>query len=239
VLAHKPYVWGSIDRFCGQVTVFWEDAPDAPDGRRRGLNYRDLYPAPPPPGAVPSCADGGVLGVLCASIGSIMATEAIKLITGIGESLLGRVLIYDALAMSHHTVAIRKDPQAPAVTALIDYDAFCGPVCDVTDATITASQLRDLMASGAPIALIDVREPAEWAINRISGAVLVPKSAIDGGEALTGLPGDATLVLYCKTGVRSAQALAVLHRAGFGDALHLYGGIVAWARELEPDMAMY
>lgn len=241
VLAHKPYVWGSIDRFCGQVTVFWEDAPDAPDGRRRGLNYRDLYPAPPPPGAVPSCAEGGVLGVLCASIGSMMATEAIKLITGIGESLLGRVLIHDALAMSHHTVAIRKDPQAPAVTALIDYDAFCGPVCDVavTDATITASQLRDLMASGAPIALIDVREPAEWAINRISGAVLVPKSAIDGGEALAGLPGDATLVLYCKTGVRSAQALAVLHRAGFGDALHLYGGIVAWARELEPDMAMY
>jgi adenylyltransferase/sulfurtransferase len=239
VLAHRPYVWGAIDRFCGQVAVFWEDAPDAPDGRRRGLNYRDLYPAPPPPGAVPSCAEGGVLGVLCASIGSMMATEAIKLITGIGESLLGRVLIHDALAMSHHTVAIRKDPQAPAVTALIDYDAFCGPVCDVTDATITASQLRDLMASGAPIALIDVREPAEWAINRISGAVLVPKSAIDGGEALTGLPGDATLVLYCKTGVRSAQALAVLHRAGFGDALHLYGGIVAWARELEPDMAMY
>jgi len=239
VLAHKPYVWGAIDRFCGQVAVFWEDAPDAPDGRRRGLNYRDLYPVPPPPGAVPSCAEGGVLGVLCASIGSMMATEAIKLITGIGESLLGRVLIYDALAMSHHTVAIRKDPQAPAVTALIDYDAFCGPVCDVTDATITASQLRDLMASGAPIALIDVREPAEWAINRISGAVLVPKSAIDGGEALTGLPGDATLVLYCKTGVRSGQALAVLHRAGFDDALHLYGGIVAWARELEPDMAMY
>lgn len=241
VLAHKPYVWGSIDRFCGQVAVFWEDAPDAPDGRRRGLNYRDLYPAPPPPGAVLSCAEGGVLGVLCASIGSMMATEAIKLITGIGESLLGRVLIHDALAMSHHTVAIRKDPQAPAVTALIDYDAFCGPVCDVgvTDATITASQLRDLMASGAPIVLIDVREPAEWAINRISGAVLVPKSAIDGGDALAGLPGDAVVVLYCKTGARSAQALATLHRAGLRDAVHLEGGIVAWARQFEPDMAMY
>ena len=241
VLAHRPYVWGSIDRFCGQVAVFWEDAPDAPDGRRRGLNYRDLYPAPPPPGAVPSCAEGGVLGVLCASIGSMMATEAIKLITGIGESLLGRVLIHDALAMSHHTVAIRKDPQAPAVTALIDYDAFCGPVCDVgvTDATITASQLRDLMASGAPIVLIDVREPAEWAINRISGAVLVPKSAIDGGDALAGLPGDAVVVLYCKTGARSAQALATLHRAGLRDAVHLEGGIVAWARQFEPDMAMY
>jgi adenylyltransferase/sulfurtransferase len=241
VLAHKPYVWGSIDRFCGQVAVFWEDAPDAPDGRRRGLNYRDLYPAPPPPGAVLSCAEGGVLGVLCASIGSMMATEAIKLITGIGESLLGRVLIHDALAMSHHTVAIRKDPQAPAVTALIDYDAFCGPVCDVgvTDATITASQLRDLMASGAPIVLIDVREPAEWAINRISGAVLIPKSAIDGGDALAGLPGDAVVVLYCKTGARSAQALATLHRAGLRDAVHLEGGIVAWARQFEPDMAMY
>ena len=241
VLAHKPYVWGSIERFCGQVTVFWENAPDAPDGGRRGLNFRDLYPDPPPPGAVPSCSEGGVLGVLCASIGSVMATEAIKLITGVGESLLGRVLIHDALAMSHHTVAIRKDPQAPVVTALIDYDAFCGPVCDVAgvDSTITPSQLRDLMASGAAVALIDVREPAEWAINRISGAVLVPKPAIDSGDALAGLPRNATVVLYCKTGVRSAQALAALHRAGFGDALHLGGGIVAWARELEPDMAMY
>ena len=242
VLAHKPYIWGSIYRFSGQVSVFWEDAPDGPGGDKRGINYRDLYPEPPPPGSVPSCAEGGVLGILCASIASVMGTEAIKLITGIGESLLGRVLIYDALAMSYRTIEIRKDPAAPAITALIDYEAFCGAVPDVAappDSTITPPQLRDLMASGAAIALIDVREPAEWEINRISGAVLIPKSAFDSGAALAGLPADATAVLYCKTGVRSAQVLETLRRAGFSGVRHLQGGIVAWAQQLEPDMAMY
>ena len=242
VLAHKPYIWGSIYRFSGQVSVFWEDAPDGPGGNKRGINYRDLYPEPPPPGSVPSCAEGGVLGILCASIASVMGTEAIKLITGIGESLLGRVLIYDALAMSYRTIEIRKDPAAPAITALIDYEAFCGAVPDVAappDSTITPPQLRDLMASGAAIALIDVREPAEWEINRISGAVLIPKSAFDSGAALAGLPADATAVLYCKTGVRSAQVLETLRRAGFSGVRHLQGGIVAWAQQLEPDMAMY
>jgi len=242
VLAHKPYVWGAIYRFAGQVSVFWEDAPDGPDGQKRGINYRDLYPEPPAPGAVPSCAEGGVLGILCASIASVMVTEAIKLITGIGESLLGRVLIYDALAMTYRTIEIRKDPDAPAITALIDYEAFCGAVPDVAalpDSTITPPQLRELMASGANIALIDVREPVEWEINRIPGATLIPKSAIDSSEALAGLPQNATVVLYCKTGVRSAQALSVLHQAGFAGALHLQGGIVAWAQQLDPDMAMY
>jgi adenylyltransferase/sulfurtransferase len=242
VLAHKPYIWGSIYRFSGQVSVFWEDAPEGPDGEKRGLNYRDLYPEPPPPGAVPSCAEGGVLGILCASIASVMGTEAIKLITGIGESLLGRVLIYDALAMSHRTIEIRKDPAAPAITALIDYEAFCGAVPDVAappDSTITPPQLRDLMASGATVALIDVREPAEWEINRISGAVLIPKSAFDSGAALADLPADATAVLYCKTGVRSAHVLEMLRQAGFSGVRHLQGGIVAWAQQLEPDMAMY
>ena len=242
VLAHKPYIWGSIYRFSGQVSVFWEDAPEGPDGEKRGLNYRDLYPEPPPPGSVPSCAEGGVLGILCASIASVMGTEAIKLITGIGESLLGRVLIYDALAMSYRTIEIRKDPAAPAITALIDYEAFCGAVPDVVappDSAITPPQLRDLMASGATIALIDVREPAEWEINRISGAVLIPKSAFDSGAALADLRADATAVLYCKTGVRSAQVLETLRRAGFSGVRHLQGGIVAWAQQLEPDMAMY
>lgn len=242
VLAHKPYIWGSIYRFSGQVSVFWEDAPEGPDGEKRGLNYRDLYPEPPPPGSVPSCAEGGVLGILCASIASVMGTEAIKLITGIGESLLGRVLIYDALAMTYRTIEIRKDPAAPTITALIDYEAFCGAVPDVAappDSTITPPQLRDLMASGATIALIDVREPAEWEINRISGAVLIPKSAFDSGTALAGLSPDATAVLYCKTGVRSAQVLETLRRAGFSGVRHLQGGIVAWAQQLEPDMAMY
>jgi len=242
VLAHKPYVWGSIYRFSGQVSVFWEDAPDAPDGTQRGINYRDLYPEPPPPGSVPSCAEGGVLGILCASIASVMGTEAIKLITGIGESLLGRLMIYDALAMSYRTIDIRKDPQAPAITGLVDYEAFCGVEPDApapSDSGITPGELRDLMASGTAIALIDVREPVEWEINRISGAVLIPQAAIESGDGLAGLPPDAIPVLYCKTGVRSAQTLAALHRAGFANAVHLRGGIVAWAAQLEPDMAMY
>ncbi len=242
VLAHKPYIWGSIYRFSGQVSVFWEDAPDGPGGNKRGINYRDLYPEPPPPGSVPSCAEGGVLGILCASIASVMGTEAIKLITGIGESLLGRVLIYDALAMTYRTIEIRKDPRAPAITALIDYEAFCGAVPDVAalpDSTITPPQLRDLMASGAEIALIDVREPAEWEINRISGAVLIPKSDFDSGAGLAALAPDAVAVLYCKTGVRSAQVLETLRQAGFSGVRHLQGGIVAWAQQLEPDMAMY
>ena len=242
VLAHKPYVWGSIYRFSGQVSVFWEDAPDASDGTKCGVNYRDLYPEPPPPGSVPSCAEGGVLGILCASIASVMGTEAIKLITGIGESLLGRLMIYDALAMSYRTIDIRKDPQAPAITGLVDYELFCGEVPDApapADASITPRELRDLIDSGAAIALIDVREPVEWEINRIAGAVLIPQSVLQSGDGLAGLVPGVIPVLYCKTGVRSVQALAALHRAGFANAVHLRGGIVAWAAQLEPDMAMY
>jgi len=242
VLAHKPYVWGSIYRFSGQVSVFWEDAPDGPDGTKRGINYRDLYPEPPPPGSVPSCAEGGVLGILCASIASVMGTEAIKLITGIGESLLGRLMIYDALAMSYRSIDIRKDPQAPTITGLVDYEAFCGAVSEppvAADASITPRELRDLMDSGAAIALIDVREPVEWEINRICGAVLIPQSVLQSSEGMAALAPGAIPVLYCKTGVRSAQVLAALHRAGFANAVHLRGGIVAWAAQLEPDMAMY
>ena len=239
VLAHKPYVWGSIYRFAGQVSVFWEDAPDG-----LGLNYRDLYPEPPPPGMVPSCAEGGVLGILCASIASVMGTEAIKLITGIGEPLLGRLMIYDALEMSYRTIRIRKDPETPEITGLIDYEAFCGVPSDkaaeaAQDSTLTPLELRDLLESGTKVALIDVREPVEWDINHISGAELIPKSAIESGDGLARLPQDRIPVLYCKTGVRSAEALAVLKKAGFPDALHLRGGIVAWAEQFEPDMVMY
>jgi sulfur-carrier protein adenylyltransferase/sulfurtransferase len=247
VLAHKPYVWGSIYQFAGQVSVFWDDAPDAPTGEKQGLNYRDLYPEPPPPGTVPSCAEGGVLGILCASIGSIMATEAIKLITGIGASLLGRLMVYDALAMSYRTINIRKDPAAPAITGLVDYDAFCGLMSEAAadaarEYTISPRQLHDLLDADSSIALIDVREPAEWAINHIEGARLIPMSTLeerDGPAALADLPVGATPVLYCKTGVRSAEALVILKRAGFADAVHLRGGIVGWAREYDPDMAMY
>jgi adenylyltransferase/sulfurtransferase len=239
VLAAKPYVWGSIYRFEGQVSVFWEDAPDG-----RGLNYRDLYPEPPPPGMVPSCAEGGVLGILCASIASVMGTEAIKLITGIGESLLGRLMVYDALDMTYRTIRIRKDPATREITELIDYEAFCGVVSDeaveaVADATITPRELRELLDSGKKLALIDVRERVEWDIVHIDGAELIPQSSINSGEGLAKLPHDRTPVLYCKTGVRSAEALATVKRAGFADAVHLQGGIVAWAKQMQPDMVIY
>src|SRR6201997_3911217 len=239
VLAGKPYVWGSIYRFDGQVSVFWEDAPDG-----RGLNYRDLYPEPPPPGMVPSCAEGGVLGMICASVASVMGTEAIKLITGIGESLLGRLMIFDALQMSYRTIKIRKDPATPRITELIDYEQFCGVVSNdaaeaAADSTITPRELRELLESGKKVALIDVREPVEWDINHIDGAQLIPQSLINSGEGLAELPQDRMPVLYCKTGVRSAEALAALKKAGFADAVHLQGGIVAWAKQMQPDMVMY
>ena len=239
VLAGKPYVWGSIYRFEGQVSVFWEDAPDG-----LGLNYRDLYPEPPPPGTVPSCAEGGVLGITCASIASVMGTETVKLITGIGEPLLGRLMIYDALEMSYRTIKIRKDPSTPKITELIDYEEFCGVASQdaveaVTGSTITPQELRALLDSGKKLALIDVREPVEWDINHIDGAELIPKSSISSGEGLAKLPHDRKAVLYCKTGVRSAEALAAVKKAGFADAVHLQGGIVAWAQQMQPDMVMY
>ncbi|MBT0565652.1 adenylyltransferase/sulfurtransferase MoeZ [Williamsia sp. CHRR-6] len=239
VLAHKPYVWGSIYRFEGQASVFWEDAPDG-----RGLNYRDLYPQAPPPGMVPSCAEGGVLGILCASIGSIMGTEAIKLITGVGETLLGRLMVYDALDMDYRTIRIRKDPQAQPITELIDYEVFCGVVSDEAaaaagDSTLTAIELKEKIDAGDAIALIDVREPVEWDIVHIDGATLIPKGEFESGEALAKIPHDRTPVLYCKTGIRSAEALAAVKRAGFADAAHLQGGIVAWAKQVDTSLPVY
>ena len=234
VLAGKPYVWGAVQGFEGQVSVFWEHAPDGPDGRRRGLNYRDLHPeAPPEP--VPSCAEGGVLGLTCAAVAAAMGTEAVKLITGIGESLLGRLLIHDALAMSQHTIGLRKDPEAPPITALADY-----PGIRATDGeAVTPGQLRDLLDAGEQVILIDVREPGEWAAGHIDGAVLVPLSDIGSGAGLSGLPRDRIPVLYCRTGTRSAAALALLRGAGFADAVHLRGGIVAWANQFDPDMGVH
>ncbi|MET8800404.1 adenylyltransferase/sulfurtransferase MoeZ [Nocardia sp. NPDC004568] len=238
VLAGKPYVWGSIYRFEGQVSVFWEDAPDG-----RGINYRDLYPEAPPPGMVPSCAEGGVLGVLCASIGSVMVTEAIKLITGIGDPLLGRLMVYDALDMSYRTITLRRDPARQPITELIDYEAFCGVVSEEGQAaaagsTVTARELKELLDSG-DVELIDVREPVEWDIVHIEGATLIPKDRILSGEALAELPQNRKIVLHCKTGVRSAEALAALKRAGFADATHLQGGVIAWAHQVDPSLPVY
>ena len=239
VLLHKPYVWGSIYRFEGQASVFWED---------HGPQYRDLYPEPPPPGMVPSCAEGGVLGVLCASIGSIMGTEAIKLITGMGETLLGRLMIYDALEMSYRTVKIRKDPNGEPITELIDYDYFCGTVSQeateaVKDSTISVKQLKDMLDARergeTDFELIDVREPNEWDIVHIEGATLIPKGEFLNGNALAGLPTDKPIVLHCKVGGRSAEVLAVVKGAGFADAVHVGGGVVAWVSQIEPDKPSY
>jgi adenylyltransferase/sulfurtransferase len=235
VLLDKPYIWGSIYRFDGQASVFWN---------KYGPNYRDLYPDPPPPGLVPSCAEGGVLGVLCASIGSIMATEAIKVITGIGEPLVGRLMVFDALEMTYSQVKIRKDPTAKPITELIDYEAFCGVVSEeaqqaAAGSTITAAELKDLINSGKPIELIDVREPAEWEIVSIPGAKLVPKDQILRGDALSDLPQDRQIVMYCKTGVRSAETLAVVKSAGFSDAVHVQGGVSAWVRQVDPSLPSY
>ena len=241
VLLGKPYVWGSIYRFDGQASVFWAE---------HGPCYRCLYPEPPPPGMVPSCAEGGVLGVLCASIGSIQVTEAIKLLTGIGEPLVGRLMVYDALEMNYRKIKVRKDPNCalcgenPTVTELIDYEDFCGAISDeaaeaTLGSTITARELKDWLDAGKSIELVDVREPAECEINRIPGSRLIPKGEILSGEALAALPQDKQIVLYCKTGVRSAEALAAVKAAGFQDAVHVQGGVVSWVRHVDPSLPIY
>jgi adenylyltransferase/sulfurtransferase len=245
VLLGKPYVWGSIYRFEGQASVFWSEY---------GPCYRCLYPDPPPPGMVPSCAEGGVLGVLCASIGSIQVTEAIKLLTGIGDTLLGTLMTYDALAMDYRRLRVRKDPNCavcgdnPTVTQLIDYEAFCGTISDdaadaARDATISVLQLRDWLAARErgerDFLLVDVREPHERDIVDIPGSILIPKGKFLDGSALAELPTDRQVVLYCKVGGRSAEALAVTKGAGFADAVHVGGGVVAWVAQVEPDRPSY
>ena len=239
VLLGKPYVWGSIFRFDGQVSVFWAE---------HGPNYRDLYPEPPPAGMVPSCAEGGVLGVLCATIGSLMATEAVKLITGVGDTLLGRLMVYDALEMTMRTVPVRRDPTAAPITELIDYDAFCGVVSDeaaeaARESTISVRDLEKLLTQRAEgtedFVLVDVREPHEYEIVAIPGSVLIPKGRFLSGEALSELPQDKRVVLHCKSGARSAEALAVLKGAGFADAVHVGGGVLAWANQIDTSLPTY
>jgi len=241
VLLGKPYVWGSIYRFDGQASVFWAE---------HGPCYRCLYPEPPPPGMVPSCAEGGVLGVLCGSIGSIQVTEAIKLLTGVGDSLAGRLMIYDALEMSYRTVRVRKDPECPicgknpSITELIDYDAFCGAVSEdaqeaVSGSTISATDLKGMLDRDDNIFLIDVREPNEYEIVSIPGATLIPKDQFLTGAALERLPQDKRIVLHCKSGARSAEALAIVKNAGFSDAVHVGGGVLAWVNQVDPSLPTY
>ena len=241
VLLGKPYVWGSIYRFDGQASVFWADY---------GPCYRCLYPEPPPPGMVPSCAEGGVLGVLCASIGSIQVNEAIKLLIGIGEPLVGRLMIYDALEMSYRSLNIKKDPDCPicgenpTITELIDYDAFCGAVsADAQEAasgsTITAAELKAMLDRKDDIFLIDVREPNEYEIVSIPGATLIPKDQFLNGSALEKLPQDKRIVLHCKSGARSAECLAVVKNAGFSDAVHVGGGVLSWVNTVDPSLPVY
>jgi sulfur-carrier protein adenylyltransferase/sulfurtransferase len=241
VLLNKPYVWGSIYRFDGQASVFWSEY---------GPCYRCLYPEPPPPGMVPSCAEGGVLGVLCASIGSIQVNEAIKVLTGIGEPIVGRLMIYDALEMTYRSLNIKKDPDCaicgknPTITELIDYDAFCGAVsADAQEAasgsTITAAELKAMLDRQDNIFLVDVREPNEYEIVSIPGATLIPKDQFLNGSALERLPQDKRIVLHCKSGARSAECLAVVKNAGFSDAVHLGGGVLSWVNTVDPSLPVY
>ncbi|WP_372729686.1 adenylyltransferase/sulfurtransferase MoeZ [Nocardioides sp.] len=254
-----PYVWGSIYRFDGQASVFWPHAPaDGADALAPASGeapcYRCLYPEPPPPGMVPSCAEGGVLGVLCASIGSIQVNEAIKLLTGVGDPLVGKLMIYDALEMEYRKLRVRKDPNCalcgenPTVTGLIDYEAFCGAISEqaadaAVGSTISVGQLETMLKERTEgtrdFVLVDVREPNEYEINRIPGSVLIPKGEFLNGNALAELPQDKQVVLHCKSGVRSAEALAVLKGAGYSDAVHVGGGVVAWVNQIDPSQPSY
>ncbi len=242
VLLKKPYVWGSIYRFDGQASVFWAEY---------GPCYRCLYPEPPPPGMVPSCAEGGVLGVLCATIGSIQTTEAIKVLTGVGEPLIGSLMIYDALEMSFRKIKVRKDPNCPLCSEnptqtelLPDYEAFCGVLSDaaevaVKDATISVTDLASKIATNEDFYLIDVREPSEFEIVRIPGSHLIPKQGFLDGTVLATLPQDKPIILHCKSGVRYAECLAILKGAGFADATHVAGGVIAWAKQIDTSLPVY
>ena len=244
-LARRPYVWGSILRFEGQVSVFWEHAPAG-----RAVGYRDLYPTPPEPGTVPSCSEAGVLGALCGTVGSLMATEAVKLICGIGEPLLGRLLCYDALTMSQRTLTVRKDPAAAPITdldgvrALIDGPERPEPAADER---ITVDQLAALRGGPDAPTVLDVREDDEVAIAALTGAVHVPTGELlaligRGADAVAtriGVPVGTEIVVLCKTGIRSAFATTRLREIGFTGARDLTGGIDEWARRIDPAMPRY
>ncbi len=241
VLLGKPNVYGSIFRFDGQVSVF-----DA----RSGPCYRCLFPEPPPPGLVPSCAEGGVLGVLPGTIGTLQATEALKLLLGIGEPLIGRLLLFNALDMSFDFVKLKKNPKCkvcgpkPEITELIDYEAFCGvPGRDHDEGSvgggwdISAPELAERLHSGERLRLLDVREPHELEISHLDGAKLIPLGQL--ASRLPELDSAQEMVVFCKGGTRSARALELLVSAGFRKVKNLKGGINAWANEVDPSLPIY
>ncbi|WP_026732030.1 molybdopterin-synthase adenylyltransferase MoeB [Fischerella sp. PCC 9605] len=241
VLLNKPNVYGSIFRFEGQATVFnYEGGP----------NYRDLYPEPPPPGMVPSCAEGGVLGVLCGIIGSIQATETVKIIIGKGTTLSGRLLLYNALEMKFRELKLRPNPVRPVIEKLIDYEQFCGiPQAKAQEAKqqmeiseMTVQELKQLLDSSAnDFVLLDVRNPHEYEIAKIPGAVLVPLPDIENGNGVTkvqGMLNGHRLIVHCKSGMRSAKALGILKQAGI-DGTNVKGGIIAWSKEIDPSVPQY
>ncbi len=241
VLLKKPNVYGSIFRFDGQASVF---APPA------GPCYRCLYPEPPPPGEVPSCAEGGVLGILPGLIGCIQATEAVKLILGKGTPLIGRLLLYDALQMSFQEFKVRRNPKCPmcgdhpTITQLIDYEQFCGvrgqeaPAAPTNSmAEMTAAQLKQRLDRGEALYVLDVRNPEEFQICRIPGSTLLPLPEL--ARRFAEVPRDRDVVVHCKSGMRSAKAIALLKQQGFTKLMNLKGGILAWAEQVDPGMPRY
>jgi adenylyltransferase/sulfurtransferase len=241
VLLGKPHVWGSILRFDGQVSVWWKG---------HGPCYRCVFPEPPPPGTVPSCAEGGVFGVLCAAIGSVQTTEAIKLLLGIGEPLTGRLLIHDALRQTWDTLTVRADPACPVcgddptITELIDYVEFCGvPGAPTGDEgavpEVSVRQLADELAASDPPLLVDVRGPEERAIASIPGAVPIHLDRFRSGAAWDDLPRDRRVLIHCKVGGRSAEATRLAMRAGYTDVANVAGGVIAYLREIDPSQPEY
>jgi sulfur-carrier protein adenylyltransferase/sulfurtransferase len=241
VLTHKPNIFGSIFRFEGQISVFWAD---------RGPCYRCLFPEPPPPGLVPSCAEGGVFGVLPGTVGTLQATETLKVILGIGEPLIGRLLLFDALATSFDEVRLKKNPRcricsaAPEITSLIDYEAFCGvPGHDRSPGRLSgeweieADELATRLQRGESLRLIDVREPHELEISHLQGAELFPLGSL--ASRLHELDSAQEMVVFCKSGTRSARAVELLAGAGFRKVKNLRGGINAWAEQVDPDLPIY
>ncbi|HEX2739031.1 MAG TPA: molybdopterin-synthase adenylyltransferase MoeB [Rubrobacter sp.] len=239
VLLNKPNVYGSIFRFEGQASVFYAE---------EGPCYRCLYPEPPPPGLVPSCAEGGVLGILPGAIGTIQATETVKLLLGIGEPLIGRLLLYDALGMSFREMKLRKDPNCPVcgenptVTELIDYQEFCGiPQANAAEQAngvpeITVNELKHKLDNSEDINVLDVREPHEYEVANI-GVRLIPLGELP--QRLAELEQDDILAIHCKTGARSARAVKLLQDAGFENVYNVKGGITAWSEEIDPSIPKY